>query len=341
MIIDPIFGTQNMKRIFISGISGFIGFHLALALKERGDAVFGCDNFNTYYDPLLKRQRAQLLVEKGIPVLDCDIVDKDRIKTEIKQLSTSHFVHLAAQAGVRHSLKAPESYVHSNLNGFVQILEALRDFPHIKLIYASSSSVYGLNSKTPFAETDPAEHPVSFYGATKRCNEVIAQAYHHLHGIHCTGLRFFTVYGPWGRPDMAYFSFSKAILNEEPIIVFGEGKPMRDFTYIDDIVQGTLSAIDLGAANEIFNLGNHWPVSVLELISTLESHLKKKASISFQPMPPGDVPITYADITKSQRILGFEPKISLSEGLKRFTDWYLGYHQGSHIQQLDNLRSIH
>jgi UDP-glucuronate 4-epimerase len=316
-----------MKHIFISGISGFIGFHLALALKQRGDAVFGCDNFNTYYDPTLKCQRARILTEKGIPVFDCDIVDKNRIKTEIKNLFISHFVHLAAQAGVRYSLKAPESYVQSNLNGFVQILEALRDFPHVKLIYASSSSVYGLNSKIPFAETDPVEQPASFYGATKRCNELIAHAYHHTHGLYCTGLRFFTVYGPWGRPDMAYFSFSKAILDEEPIIVFGEGKLMRDFTYIDDIIKGTMAAVDYGAANEIFNLGNHSPVSVLELISTLESHLGKKATISFQPMPPGDVPITYADITKSQRILGFEPKIPLSKGLKRFTDWYLDYHQ--------------
>jgi UDP-glucuronate 4-epimerase len=315
-----------MKRIFISGISGFIGFHLGLALKERNDAVFGCDNFNAYYDPTLKRQRAHLLNKKNIPVFDCDILDKDRIQTTIKNLSISHFVHLAAQAGVRYSLKAPESYVESNLNGFVQILEALRNLSHIKLIYASSSSVYGLNSKIPFAETDPVEQPTSLYGATKRCNELIAHAYHHLHGIHCTGLRFFTAYGPWGRPDMAYFSFSKAILNEEPISVFGEGKPMRDFTYVDDIVKGTIAAIDLGSSNEIFNLGNHFPVTVLELISTLELLLGKKAKISFQPMPPGDILMTYADITKSQKMLGFEPKTPLSEGLKKFTDWYLAYH---------------
>jgi UDP-glucuronate 4-epimerase len=314
-----------MKRIFISGIAGFIGFHLGLALKRRGDTVFGCDNFNTYYDPKLKRQRARMLAKQEIPVFECDIIDRDRIKTEIHNLSISHFIHLAAQAGVRHSLKAPESYVQNNLNGFVQILEALRNFPHIKLIYASSSSVYGLNSKIPFTETDPVEQPASLYGATKRCNEVIAHTYHHIHGIDCTGLRFFTVYGPWGRPDMAYFSFSKAILGEEPIIVFGEGKLMRDFTYIDDIVKGSIAAIDLGAANEIFNLGNHAPVTVLELISTLESHLGKKATLSFQPMPAGDVPITYADLTKSKKILGFEPQTSLSEGLKRFTDWYLDY----------------
>lgn len=314
-----------MKRIFISGISGFIGFHLALALKNRGDSVFGCDNFNSYYDPSLKRQRAQLLIALGIPIIDCDIIEKERIRGEIENLAISHFVHLAAQAGVRHSMKHPESYVHSNLNGFVQILEILRYFPHIKLIYASSSSVYGLNSKVPFAETDPVESPASFYGATKRCNEVIAHSYHHLYGIFCTALRFFTAYGPWGRPDMAYFSFSKAIFDGEPIPVFGEGKLMRDFTYIDDIVKGTIAAIDYGAASEIFNLGNNSPMSVLELISILESQLGKKALISFQPTPPGDVPITYADITKSQKVLGFEPKTSLDEGLRKFTDWYIDY----------------
>jgi UDP-glucuronate 4-epimerase len=314
-----------MKRIFISGISGFIGFHVSLALKQRGDVVFGCDNFNTYYDPSLKRQRARLLSTEGIPVFDYDIVDKDRLKTELQHFAISHFVHLAAQAGVRHCINHPESYVHSNLNGFVQVLEAVRHFPQIKLVYASSSSVYGLNSKLPFAETDPVEQPASFYGATKRCNEVIAQAYHHSHKVFCTGLRFFTVYGPWGRPDMAYFSFSKSILTGKPISVFGEGKLVRDFTYIDDIVKGTIAAIDHGASNEIFNLGNNSPVSVLELISILESYLGKKAIITFQPMPAGDVPVTYADITKSQKILGFKPKISLCEGLKKFTDWYLDW----------------
>lgn len=314
------------KRIFITGISGFIGFHLGLALKQRGDFVFGCDNFNPYYSPLLKRKRTQLLAEAGIPVIDCDIVDRVRIETEIKNNQISHFVHLAAQAGVRHSIEYPESYVHSNLNGFVQVLEALRHFSKIKFIYASSSSVYGLNAKIPFAETDPVERPASFYGATKRCNEMIAHSYHHIHGIFCTGLRFFTVYGPWGRPDMAYYFFSKAILDGQPIPVFGEGKLLRDFTYIDDIVRGTMAAIDKGSANEIFNLGNNSPVSVLELISILESHLGKKAHLSFQPMPPGDVPITYADMTKSQQLLGFEPKTSLREGLKKFTDWYVTAH---------------
>lgn len=312
-----------MKRIFITGIAGFIGFHLALALKKRGDVVVGCDNFNNYYDPELKRERARLLSLEGISVTSCDIVDKQSIEDQFQKHAISHVVHLAAQAGVRYSLKHPESYVHSNLNGFVQVLEALRQFPHIKLVYASSSSVYGLNTKTPFSETDPVDHPASFYGATKRSGELIAHSYHHIHGLSCTGLRFFTVYGPWGRPDMAYYSFAKAILEEEPIAVYGEGKLMRDFTYIDDIVQGTIAAIDLEANNEIFNLGNHSPVSVIELISHLETLLGKKAKIQFEPIPPGDVHATFADITKSKKVLGFEPKTSLREGLNHFTDWYL------------------
>lgn len=316
-----------MKRIFISGIAGFIGFHAARALKARGDDVFGCDNFNPYYDPSLKRARAKLLEEMQIPVIECDVIDQTLLKEQIQNHSITHFLHLAAQAGVRHSLKSPESYVHSNLNGFVQVLEALRQFPEVKLIYASSSSVYGMNAKVPFAETDTVEKPASFYGATKRCNEVIASSYHHVHGIHCTGLRFFTVYGPWGRPDMAYFSFSKDILSQKTLSVYGEGKLMRDFTYIDDIVQGTLAAIDLGARNEIFNLGNCSPVSVLELISILEECLGKKASLSMHPMPPGDVPITYADISKSQKILGFQPKTPLREGLKKFTEWFVDHYR--------------
>jgi UDP-glucuronate 4-epimerase len=314
-----------MKRIFITGIAGFIGFHLALALKKRGDAVFGCDNFNPYYDPKLKRARARLLSLQGIPTIDCDIATSQAIQKELRGNSITHLVHLAAQAGVRHSITHPENYVHSNLNGFIQILEAVRHSPEIKLIYASSSSVYGLNSKTPFSETDPVDHPASFYGATKRCNEIIAHSYHHIHAISCTGLRFFTVYGPWGRPDMAYFSFTKAILEGNPIPVFGEGKLLRDFTYVDDIVQGTAAAIDLGAPHEIFNLGNNAPLSVLDLISTLEFHLGKKAKISLQPTPPGDIAITFADIAKSQKALGFEPKTSLHNGLKQFTDWYLHY----------------
>ena len=314
-----------MKRIFITGIAGFIGFHLALALKKRGDAVFGCDNFNSYYDPNLKKERAYLLSLQGISAIDCDIIEKKTIEKQLKNNQITHLVHLAAQAGVRHSLTHPQSYVHSNLNGFVQILEALRTFPKIKLTYASSSSVYGLNSKLPFSESDPTDQPASFYGSTKRCNEIIAHSYHHLYHIPSTALRFFTVYGPWGRPDMAYFSFAKAILENTPISVFAEGKLMRDFTYIDDIIAGTIAAIDLGAPYEIFNLGNNCPSSVLDLILALETHLGQKANISFLPMPSGDVRMTFADIAKAQKALGFQPRTTLNDGIKKFTDWYLDY----------------
>ena len=223
---------------------------------------------------------------------------------------------------MRYSLTHPQSYVHSNLDGFVQVLEALRSAPGVKLTYASSSSVYGLNTKIPFAETDPVDKPASFYGATKRSNELIAHAYHHTHGLSVTGLRFFTVYGPWGRPDMAYYSFTKAILEGKPITVFDKGELKRDFTYVDDIVEGVVKAVDLGAACELFNLGNNHPVSVLELVETLEKHLGKKAIVTFSEKPPGDVAVTYADISKSGKVLGFEPRTSLAEGLKAFTDWY-------------------
>lgn len=314
-----------MKRLFITGIAGFIGFHLARALKKRGDFVLGCDHFNAYYSPALKQQRAAILSQEGISVSTLDIVDRAALKQLLEQEQITHVVHLAAQAGVRYSLENPQAYVESNLNGFVNVLEALRSLPHIKLTYASSSSVYGLNTKTPFAESDPVNQPASLYAATKRSNELTAHAYHHTHRLSSTGLRFFTVYGPWGRPDMAYYSFTKAICEGTPITVFGDGTLKRDFTYIDDIIQGTLAAIDLGADLELFNLGNNTPMTVLELIETLEKHLQKKAILQFRPQPPGDVPITYADITKSQHHLNYSPKTHLDTGLKQFVDWFVQY----------------
>lgn len=312
----------STKRIFITGIAGFIGFHLALFLKERGDLVSGCDNFNSYYDPALKRARAALLKEKGIPVLESDICDSARLEEVVKRENCTHFVHLAAQAGVRYSLKHPEQYVRSNLDGFVQVIELVRKYPLMKFIYASSSSVYGLNKKTPFSEEDRCDTPANLYGATKKSNELIASSYHHLYGISVTGLRFFTVYGPWGRPDMATYSFTKAILRGEPIQVYNHGKMQRDFTYIDDIVKGTAAAIDLGAACEIFNLGNNHPEELLTLIALIEKMTNKRAKIEFLPMQPGEVLATYADITKSQKMLGFCPTTSLEEGLSRFIAWY-------------------
>jgi UDP-glucuronate 4-epimerase len=310
------------KNIFITGAAGFIGFHLAQKLKARGDKVIGYDNFNSYYTPQLKRERAKILLDQGISVIEGDICNREALEKAIAQHQTTHIVHLAAQAGVRYSLTNPQAYIDSNITGFNQILEICRNTPSIKLTYASSSSVYGLNTKVPFSESDPVEHQASLYGVTKRSNELMARTYHHLYQIPVTGLRFFTVYGPWGRPDMAYFSFADKIVKGEPIEVFNHGKMLRDFTYIDDIVAGTIAAIDLGAKNEVFNLGNHNPESLLDFITILEEALGTPAQKVMKPMQQGDVVSTYADIAHSQRELGFEPKTSLKEGIQKFVDWY-------------------
>jgi len=309
-------------RIFITGIAGFIGFHLALALRKRGDFVIGCDNFNSYYDTGLKYARANILQQQGIDVVRADICDSEMIEHLIAEHKISHVCHLAAQAGVRYSLRRPEEYVRSNLNGFVSILEAVRGHPGVKFIYASSSSVYGANEKVPFSEGDRTDSPCSLYGATKQSNELMARAYHHLYGIAATGLRFFTVYGPWGRPDMAYYSFAQAISEGLPIQIFNNGACSRDFTYISDIVEGICAAIDLGAPCEIFNLGNNRPENVLELVRIIEARMGKKALYDYLPMQAGDVVSTYADISKSQKILGFTPKVSLEEGMGLFLDWF-------------------
>jgi UDP-glucuronate 4-epimerase len=295
---------------------------LARALKKRGDDVFGCDSFNAYYDPQLKRDREQILKAEGIDVVEADICQPGMLDMAS---SATHFVHLAAQAGVRYSMVNPGSYIQSNVDGFRQVLEMLRRFPHIPLTYASSSSVYGSNTKIPFAESDPTDFPCNLYGATKKANEVMAYAYHHMYGLKATGLRFFSVYGPWGRPDMAYFSFSDAIIEGKTLKIHNHGQMKRDFTYIDDVVSGIISAIDLALPNEIFNLGNNHPENLLDLVQLLEENLGKKAVLDMLPHQMGEVPITYADISKSQKILNFSPKVSLSEGLSRFTSWYLDY----------------
>ncbi len=313
----------SSKRIFITGIAGFIGFHLAKFLKQKKYFVMGCDNFNDYYDPNLKRKRAQILADLGIPILDADICHGPQIEAAIEDQKITHMVHLAAQAGVRYSLLAPEKYLHSNLEGFVQILEILKKRPHIKCVFASSSSVYGLNQKIPFSETDQVVHPANFYAATKIAGEAIAHSYHHLYGIPMIGLRYFTVYGPWGRPDMAYFLFTDAIMKGNPIAVYDNGKMRRDFTYIDDIIEGTAAALDYDTSFEIFNLGNHTPVDVSTLISIIEKETKKNALKQYKPKQAGEVPTTYADISKSQKALRFQPKIPLEEGMKLFIDWYL------------------
>jgi UDP-glucuronate 4-epimerase len=315
-----------MKRILITGAAGFIGYHLSLYLKERGDFVVGVDNFNAYYDPHLKRDRVSQLQKKGVEVFHSNICEKNFLKLMLLRYGITHVVHLAAQAGVRHSLFEPDDYVSSNLQGFVSVLEACRYFPDLKLIYASSSSVYGLNQKIPFREEDKTDQPANLYGATKKANEVLAHSYHHLYGLSVTALRYFTVYGPWGRPDMAYYRFTRQICDEEPIQVFNHGLMRRDFTYIDDIVEGSAAAIDLGAACEIFNLGNNRPIDLLHLIELLENALGKKAIKQMFPMQPGEVMETYADLEKSHRLLKFRPSVSLEEGILRFVDWYKTYH---------------
>lgn len=310
------------KRILITGAAGFIGFHLAQLLTDRGDFCLGLDNFNSYYDPLLKQERASILSSKGIEVIRADIQDKELVQQLLAKHQISHFVHLAAQAGVRHCLSHPNDYVSSNLQGFVSVLEACRQDPSIKFIYASSSSVYGLNKKIPFSVEDKTDAPANLYGATKKSNELMAHAYHDIYGIAVTGLRFFTVYGPWGRPDMAYFRFARQICAGEPIQIFNQGQMRRDFTYIGDIIKGITAAIDLGAPCEIFNLGNHRPVELLYMIELLEKALGKKASKEMLPMQPGEVIETYADIEKSTRLLGFKPSVSIEEGITLFVDWF-------------------
>lgn len=311
-----------MKSILITGAAGFIGFHLALSLKKRGDFVVGVDNFNSYYDPRLKYQRNQILNSYQIPLFSENITHTEQIRTIIENHQITHVVHLAAQAGVRHSLVAPLEYVESNLKGFVSILEACKHFPSIKLIYASSSSVYGCNRKMPFSESDETDQPNNLYGATKKANEVMAFAYHQLYQFSITGLRFFTVYGPWGRPDMAYFRFAELISSQRPIPVFNQGEMKRDFTYIDDIIQGVIAAIDLEAKCEIFNLGGNQPIDLFYLIQCLEKSLKQKARMEMLPMQKGDVFQTYADITKGQKWLQFKPKIPLEEGIDQFIEWF-------------------
>ncbi|MGE0197561.1 MAG: NAD-dependent epimerase/dehydratase family protein [Simkaniaceae bacterium] len=313
---------KTQKKIFITGIAGFIGFHLASFLSKRGDYVIGCDNFNDYYTPTLKNNRANKLKTLGIEVINCDIQNIHLIHKQFEQETFTHLVHLAAQAGVRYSLTHPQVYSDSNLSGFLQILETCRHFPPLKLIFASSSSVYGGNIKIPFSETDETENPVSLYAATKKSGELLAKSYHNLYQIPMTGLRFFTVYGPWGRPDMAYYSFTERMLKDLPLPLFNQGKMKRDFTYIDDIIQGTAAAIDYCHGFEIYNLGNNHAEELMTLIHLLEENLGKKAKLDFQPMQQGDVVETFADITKAHKNLGFTPQISLAEGIPRFIEWF-------------------
>lgn len=313
------------RQIMITGAAGFIGFHLARYLTSQGDHVIGYDNFNDYYQPKLKRDRAAELAKIGVSVIEGDVCDLMKLKEKVLSQGTTHLIHLAAQAGVRYSLTHPHQYIKANVEGFLNVLEICRENPSIKLVYASSSSVYGLNQKIPFSTDDRTDAQASLYGVTKKTNELMAQTYHHLFGITAIGLRFFTVYGPWGRPDMAYFSFTDAILQGKPIHVFNEGRMLRDFTYIDDIIAGTAAALERAEGCEVFNLGHHHPDELGTLIDLIETGLGRKADRIFMPMQAGDVVSTYADIESSTTKLGFMPKISLAEGISRFIAWHKEY----------------
>ena len=321
-------------HVLVTGAAGFIGYHLSEALLRQGARVTGIDNLNSYYEVSLKEARLNNLKQhKGFAFERLDIADRTAILALAGKLKdVTHVAHLAAQAGVRHSLTDPYTYVMSNVMGQVVLLELARLLPQLQhFVYASSSSVYGANTKFPFSIEDETEQPNSLYAATKKSDELIARTYAHLYGIKATGLRFFTVYGPYGRPDMAAFLFTKAILADEPIKVFNNGEMWRDFTYIDDIVAGLIAALThlpkQTPPHAVYNLGNHRSEKLTDFIATLENAIGRKAQMKFEPMQPGDVPKTFADIEASQRDLGFEPKTPISEGIPRFVEWYKTYYR--------------
>ena len=319
--------------VLVTGAAGFIGFHTCAALLDRGDRVVGVDNLSPYYDVRLKRARLQRLADRrGFAFVQADIADRDGLARALGPHGPfPRVVHLAAQAGVRYSLSAPFDYSRSNLVGHLTILEWCRAADVRHLVYASSSSVYGANARLPFAEDDRADDPVSLYAATKGGAELMSKAYARLYGIPQTGLRFFTVYGPWGRPDMALFRFTRAILGGEPIHVFNRGDMARDFTYIDDVVEGVVAALDRppgpeGPPHRLYNLGNHAPEPVLRLVELVEAAVGRKAGTILEPMQPGDVRETFADIDSARRDLGFAPRTRLDQGVPRFVDWYRAFY---------------
>ena len=316
-------------RILVTGAAGFVGSYVSARLAAMGHQVFGCDNFNDYYDPQLKHDRvAALLAPAGVVCDVVELADPAQVEALFARVKPTLVVHLAAQAGVRYSLINPQAYIQSNLVAFGNILEACRHGKIEHLLYASSSSVYGANAKVPFSEDDVTDTPVSLYAATKKSNELMAYSYSQLYKVPATGLRFFTVYGPWGRPDMAYFSFTQKLLKGETIPVFAEGQLRRDFTYIDDIVEGVVRLLFKPRPDEgvpphwVFNIGNNQPVKVVDFIQTLEKVLQVEAKLDFQPMQPGDVEATHADTSKLQNWVGYRPSTSLESGLTQFREWY-------------------
>lgn len=333
-------------RILVTGAAGFIGFHLAKALLTRGDEVVGIDNLNDYYDVTLKQARCQQLAPfDRFNFIKLDIAERDAMQQFFQQHHFDVVVNLAAQAGVRYSLENPASYIDANLVGFANILEGCRHTQVKHLVFASSSSVYGANTKQPFSVHHNVDHPIALYAATKKANELMAHSYANLYDLPCTGLRFFTVYGPWGRPDMALFKFTQQILQDKPIEVYNHGDMGRDFTYIDDIIQGVVNVIDTPATvnpnwnsdnpdpatsfkpYRLYNIGNNNPVSLNEFINILENALGKKAEKLLLPLQPGDVPRTHANIDSLQQDFGFTPKTPLQEGINKFVDWYQSYYR--------------
>lgn len=313
--------------ILVTGAAGFIGFHLSKRLLCEEAEVIGLDNLNNYYDPDLKMSRMDILENfEKFTFWKIDLCDFDSLQSLFKKHHINKVCHLAAQAGVRYSLKNPFAYQKSNMEGFLNVIELSKRAEVENFVYASSSSVYGNNKKLPFSINDNVDHPISVYGATKKSNELVAYSYSHLFNLPCTGLRFFTVYGPYGRPDMALFIFTKKIIEGQPINVYNDGKMKRDFTYVDDIISGVSSSIDKPFSYELFNIGNHQSENLMDFIKWIELYLGEKAIINFMPIQPGDVPETYADIRNAQQKLGFQPKTAIKDGIKKFIDWYKQYY---------------
>jgi UDP-glucuronate 4-epimerase len=334
------------KAILVTGAAGFIGFHVAQRLLSTGSKVVGLDNLNDYYDPKLKEARLDILKrQSNFTFVKLNLADRDSVKSLFAQYRLPVVIHLAAQAGVRYSLQNPHAYVDANIEGFVNVLEGCRHGDCRHLLFASSSSVYGANTKLPFSVQDNVDHPISLYAASKKANELMAHAYSHLYKVPATGLRFFTVYGPWGRPDMAMFIFAKAILSGTPIRLFNHGNMRRDFTYIDDVVEAVVRLMDRppqgnpawsgakpdpatsSAPWKIYNIGNNRPEELLHVVSLLEKELGRTAVREMLPMQPGDVPATYADIDDLARDVGFRPATTIEDGIARFAKWYRAYHE--------------
>ncbi len=326
-----------MKKILITGVAGFIGYHLAEKLLNKNYQIIGIDNLNDYYDPILKQDRLNNIIKfSNFEFHEVDFIQNNELTPIFKNNQFNQLIHLGAQAGVRYSITNPQVYVDTNITGFLNILENCKNYNVEKIIYASSSSIYGINKNLPFLENDKTEKQISMYGVSKKTNELMAHTYSNLYGLKTIGLRFFTVYGPWGRPDMAYFLFTKSIIENEKVDLFNDGKHARSFTYISDIVEPIYRLIKINenkqnilSNNDILNIGCAKPVKLLRFIDIIEDYLGKKANVRLKPMQKGDVQDTNADITKLEKITDYKPQVDIEEGIKRFIDWFKAYHQTS------------